>query len=54
MIDAHHESGASISIATLPVNAKEAPEFGILKTDSETVSVSTDKLYNFILSNLNS
>lgn len=34
MIDAHHESGASISIATLPVNAKEAPEFGILKTDS--------------------
>lgn len=35
MIDAHHESGASISIATLPVNAKEAPEFGILKTDSD-------------------
>jgi len=35
MIDAHHESGATISIATLPVNAKEAPEFGILKTDSE-------------------
>ncbi len=35
MIDAHHKSGASISIATLPVNAKEAPEFGILKTDSE-------------------
>ena len=24
------------SIATLPVNAKEAPEFGILKTDSES------------------
>ncbi len=35
MIAAHHESGASISIATLPVNAKEAPEFGILKTDSD-------------------
>lgn len=35
MINAHHESGASISIATLPVNAKEAPEFGILKTDSD-------------------
>ncbi|MFY0481549.1 glucose-1-phosphate adenylyltransferase [Flavobacterium sp. PLA-1-15] len=35
MIDAHHESGASISIATLPVSAKEAPEFGILKTDSD-------------------
>lgn len=35
MIQAHQKSGASISIATLPVNAKEAPEFGILKTDSE-------------------
>lgn len=35
MIKAHHDSGASISIATLPVNAKEAPEFGILKTDSD-------------------
>ena len=40
MIDAHHESGASISIATLPVNAKEAPEFGILKTDSENLITS--------------
>ncbi len=35
MIKAHHDSGASITIATLPVSAKEAPEFGILKTDSE-------------------
>ncbi len=35
MIAAHEKSGATISIATLPVNAKEAPEFGILKTDSE-------------------
>ncbi len=35
MINAHEKSGASISIATLPVNAKEASEFGILKTDSE-------------------
>jgi glucose-1-phosphate adenylyltransferase len=35
MIKAHHDSGATISIATLPVNAKEASEFGILKTDSE-------------------
>lgn len=33
MIKAHEKSGAAISIATLPVNAKEAPEFGILKTD---------------------
>ena len=35
MIKAHHDSGANITIATLPVTAKEAPEFGILKTDSE-------------------
>lgn len=35
MISAHEKSGATISIATLPVNAKEASEFGILKTDSE-------------------
>ncbi len=35
MISAHEESGAAISIATLPVNAKEASEFGILKTDAE-------------------
>jgi glucose-1-phosphate adenylyltransferase len=40
MIKAHHDSGASISIATLPVNAKEAPEFGILKTDSENLITS--------------
>jgi glucose-1-phosphate adenylyltransferase len=36
MIKAHEKSGASISIATLPVTAKEAPEFGILKTDDES------------------
>lgn len=35
MITAHHDSGADISIATLPVSAKEAPEFGILKTNTE-------------------
>ncbi len=35
MITAHEESGATITIATLPVSAKEAPEFGILKTDHE-------------------
>jgi glucose-1-phosphate adenylyltransferase len=36
MIKAHHDSGATITIATLPVNAKEAPEFGILKTDADS------------------
>ena len=35
MIQAHYKSGATISIATLPVTAKEASEFGILKTDDE-------------------
>jgi glucose-1-phosphate adenylyltransferase len=35
MILAHEKSGAKISIATLPVSAKEATDFGILKTDSD-------------------
>jgi glucose-1-phosphate adenylyltransferase len=33
MIDNHVEKGAAISIATIPVGEKEAPEFGILKSD---------------------
>ncbi|WP_396173190.1 glucose-1-phosphate adenylyltransferase [Flavobacterium sp.] len=40
MIDAHEKSGAAISIATLPVSSKEAPEFGILKTNDESVITS--------------
>jgi glucose-1-phosphate adenylyltransferase len=36
MLEAHQKSGASITIATLPVSAKEAPEFGILKTDENS------------------
>ena len=40
MIEAHSKSGATISIATLPVNAKEATDFGILKTDSENLVTS--------------
>lgn len=40
MIEAHEKSGAAISIATLPVTKKDAPEFGILKTDSENVITS--------------
>ncbi|GAL65421.1 glucose-1-phosphate adenylyltransferase [Jejuia pallidilutea] len=35
MIDAHEKSGAEISIATIPVTAKEATEFGILKSDDK-------------------
>lgn len=33
MLEAHIDNDADISIATLPVNAKDAPEFGILKTN---------------------
>lgn len=40
MLEAHVEAGADISIATLPVNDKDAPEFGILKTNSESEIVS--------------
>ena len=35
MIEKHKKSNAEISIATYPVNAKEATGFGLLKTDSE-------------------
>ena len=35
MIQTHKDSGAAITIATLPVTAKEAPDFGILKTDPD-------------------
>lgn len=50
MIKAHEESNASISIATIPVNAKDATSFGILKADENNVIRSftekppTDKL----------
>lgn len=40
MITAHEESGADISIATLPVNAKDATAFGILKSNEENVITS--------------
>jgi glucose-1-phosphate adenylyltransferase len=36
MIAAHAKAKADITLATLPVVAKEAPEFGILKTDSKS------------------
>ncbi len=35
MINNHKEKGADISIATIPVGDREAPEFGILKTNNE-------------------
>lgn len=36
MLQAHVDKGAEISIATIPVNAKDATDFGILKTDEES------------------
>ena len=40
MIRAHINSGAEISIATYPVNAKDATSFGILKTNQDSVITS--------------
>ncbi len=40
MIQAHEKSGAEISIATIPVNAKDATGFGILKSDENNVITS--------------
>lgn len=35
MIENHHAQNADITIATIPVGEKEAPEFGILKSDHD-------------------
>ena len=40
MIQKHEESGAEISIATYPVNAKDATSFGLLKANDENVITS--------------
>uniref|UniRef100_UPI0040477D75 glucose-1-phosphate adenylyltransferase n=1 Tax=Mariniflexile sp. TaxID=1979402 RepID=UPI0040477D75 len=40
MIEAHEKSKAEISIATIPVNAKDATSFGILKANDENVVTS--------------
>ncbi|CAH8286665.1 glucose-1-phosphate adenylyltransferase [Mariniflexile fucanivorans] len=40
MIEAHEKSNAKISIATIPVNAKDATSFGILKANDENVITS--------------
>ncbi|WP_298532115.1 glucose-1-phosphate adenylyltransferase [uncultured Algibacter sp.] len=40
MISAHIKAKAKISIATIPVNAKDATEFGILKSDDNNVVTS--------------
>ncbi len=40
MIDTHQAKGADISIATIPVGDREAPEFGILKANDENIITS--------------
>ena len=40
MIDAHIQNNAEISIATIPVNGKDATSFGILKADEDNVVTS--------------
>ncbi len=40
MLEEHIKSNAKISIATIPVNAKEATSFGILKSDKDNVITS--------------
>ena len=40
MIEAHEKSGAKISIATIPVTAKDATSFGILKSNEESIITS--------------
>lgn len=40
MIKKHEENGAEISIATYPVNAKDATSFGLLKTNDENIITS--------------
>lgn len=43
MLTAHKESGAEITIATIPVTAKEASEFGILKTQNGMIDSFVEK-----------
>lgn len=40
MLENHEKSGADISIATIPVGEREAPEFGILKSNEEQIITS--------------
>jgi len=40
MIEAHQKSGAALTIATIPVGDREAPEFGILKSNADNVITS--------------
>src|SRR3978361_1559013 len=43
MMQSHKDSGADITIATIPVNEKEASEFGILKTENGFINSFIEK-----------
>lgn len=43
MLDNHKKTGADISIATIPVGDREAPEFGILKEENGMISSFIEK-----------
>lgn len=43
MLDNHKKNGADITIASIPVAAKEASEFGILKTENDIINAFIEK-----------
>ncbi len=43
MLQEHKEKGADITIATIPVTDREAPDFGILKTEGGYITSFTEK-----------
>jgi glucose-1-phosphate adenylyltransferase len=43
MLDNHKQLGADISVATIPVTARDAPEFGILKSDKGLITSFIEK-----------
>jgi glucose-1-phosphate adenylyltransferase len=43
MLKSHKDSGADITIATIPVAEKEASDFGILKTEEGLITAFTEK-----------
>src|SRR6185436_18781481 len=50
MLDNHKELGADISVATIPVVAREAPEFGILKSEKGLITSFIEKPKKEVLS----
>jgi glucose-1-phosphate adenylyltransferase len=40
MVDAHIAAGVQVTLATIPVNAKDAPDFGILKANESNIITS--------------